>query len=121
MKNTSGTQNIELSNYTFEHALTESSVGGTLMYIANHLSYKTHSDLSIYKKFDLESAFVKIINPKKSNIIVGTIFRLQKMDLTEFNNILNYLLKKLIKNKKLFLLGDFSIDLMHYNEHKPTN
>ena len=30
--------------------------------------------------------------------------------------------KKLIKNKKqCFLLSDFSIDLMHYNEHKPTN
>ena len=100
MKNTSGTQNIELSNYTFEHTPTESSVGGTLLYIANHLSYKTHSDLSIYKKIELDSAFVEIINPKKSNIIVGTIFRHQKMDLTEFNNILNYLLKK-VKNKKL--------------------
>ena len=94
MKNSSGTQNIELSNYAFEHTPTESSVGGTLLYIATHLSYKTHSDLSIYKKFELESTFVKIINPKISNIIVGTIFQHQKVDLTKFNNILNYLLKK---------------------------
>ena len=43
------------------------------------------------------------------------------MDVTEFNNILNNLLKKLIKNKKLFLLGDFNIVLIHYNEYKPTN
>ena len=26
-----------------------------------------------------------------------------------------------MKNKKLFLLGDFNVDLMHTNKHKPTN
>ena len=44
------TQNIELSNYFFGHTPTESSAGGTLLYIADHLSYKIHSDLNIYKK-----------------------------------------------------------------------
>ena len=50
MTNISVTQNIELSNYSFEHTLMESSAGGTLLYIANPLSYKTCSDLNIYKK-----------------------------------------------------------------------
>ena len=78
--------------------------------------------MNIYKKFELESTFVEIINPKKSNIIVGTICRHPKMDVTEFNNILNNLLKKINQEQKtVFLLGDFDIDLMHYNEHKPTN
>ena len=67
-KKTSLTQNIELSNYSFEHTPTESSTGSTLLYIANHLSYKTRSDLNIYKKFELESTFVETVNPKKSNI-----------------------------------------------------
>ena len=63
-----------------------------------------------------------MINPEKSNIIVGTIYRHPKMDVTEFNNILNNLLKKINQEQKtVFLLGDFNIDLMHYNEHKPTN
>ena len=99
MKNTSITQNIELSNYSLEHTLTKSSAGGTLLYIANHLSYKTCSDLNIYKKIELVSTFVEIINPEKSNIIVGTIYRHPKMDVTEFNNILNNILKE-NKNKK---------------------
>ena len=44
------------------------------------------------------------------------------MDATEFNNILNKLLKKINQEQKtVFLSGDFNIDLMHYNEHKPTN
>ena len=64
------------------------------------LSYKTRSDLNI-KKFELESIFVEIINPIKSNIIVGTIYRHPKMDVTEYNNILNNIFrKKLIKNKR---------------------
>ena len=51
-KNSSVSQNIELRNYSFEHTPKESSAEGTLLYIANHLSYKTLSDLSIYKNFN---------------------------------------------------------------------
>ena len=44
------------------------------------------------------------------------------MGVTEFNNILDNRLKKINQEQKtVFLLGDFNIDLMHYNEHKPTN
>ena len=42
------------------------------------------------------------------------------MDVTEFNNILNNLLKRINQElKTVFLLGNFNIDLMHYDEHKP--
>ena len=44
------------------------------------------------------------------------------MDVTDFNNnFLNNVLKKINRKKKVFLLGDFNVDLMHYNEHKPAN
>ena len=77
--------------------------------------------MKIYKKFELESTFIEIINPRKSNIIVGVIYKHPKMDVTDFNNnFLNNLLKKINQEqKKVFLLGDFNVDLMHYNEHKP--
>ena len=75
----------------------------------------------MYKKIQLESLFIEIINPKKPNIIVGTIYRHPKMDVTEFNNTLNNLLRKTNQEQKaVFLLGDFNICLMHYNEYKPT-
>ena len=79
--------------------------------------------MKIYKKFELEFTFIEIIKPRKSNIIVGIIYKHPKMDVTDFNNnFLNNLLKKINQEeKKLFLLGDFNIGLMHYNEHKPTN
>ena len=68
-------KNLDLNHYSFEFTPTETSAGDTLLYIANHLSYKCRNDLYIYKKNELESIFIEIVNPKKSNIIVGVIYR----------------------------------------------
>ena len=74
-KNVSLLNNLKFNNYSFEFTPTEACAGGTLLYIANHLSYKCRNDLNIYKKDELESTFVEIVNPKKSNIFVGVIYR----------------------------------------------
>ena len=47
-KNVSITNNLSINNYSIEFTPTESSAGGTLLYIANHLSYIPHQDLNIY-------------------------------------------------------------------------
>ena len=114
---------LNLMNYSHEFCPTESSAGGTLLYIHNHLSYKPRNDLSIYKPTELESSFIEISNPKRSNIIIGCIYRHPNMDLDEFNdNYLNTLLDKISKeNKSVFLLGDFNVDLLKYDKHAPTN
>ena len=92
-KNISLLNNLNFNNYSFEFTPTETSAGGTLLYIANHLSYKCHNDLNIYKKNELEYTFIEIVNPKKTNIIVGAIYRHPSMNLTDFNcNYLNKLL-----------------------------
>ena len=44
--------NLNLNIYSFEFTPTETSAGGTLLYIANHLSYKCHNDLNTYKKMN---------------------------------------------------------------------
>ena len=71
----------------------------------------------------MESTFIEIVNPKKSNIIVGVICRHPSMDLTDFNgNYLNQLLENISKEKKsIFLLGDFNVNRLNYNEHNQTN
>ena len=97
-------------------------VSSNLLYIANHLSYKCCNDLNMYKRNELESTFIEIVNPKKSNIIVGVIYRYQSMDLVDFNcNYLNKLLDNISKEQKpIFLLGDF-VNLLNYYEHNHTN
>ena len=54
-----------MNNFSFEFTPTESSAGGTLLYVANHLSYKPRLDLNIYKSNELESTFIEILNSKK--------------------------------------------------------
>ena len=49
-KQASSLNNLNLNNYSFEFNPIETSAGGTLLYIANHLSYKYRNDLNIYKK-----------------------------------------------------------------------
>ena len=72
IKNISKIFNINLNDYAFEFTPTESSSGGTLIYVANHLAYKPRNP-QIYKRPDLKSTFIEVINPKKSNIIIGCI------------------------------------------------
>ena len=44
------------------------------------------------------------------------------MDVTDFNHYLNRLLDKISREEKnIFLLGDFNINLLNYNKHRPTN
>ena len=71
----------------------------------------------------MESDFIEIVNPRKSNIIVAVIYRHPSMDLTDFNfNYLNKLLENIPKEQKfIFLLGDFNVNLLNYNEHNQTN
>ena len=85
-KNTNKISNINLNNYSFEFTHTEYSVGGTLVYLANHLAYKPRTDLQIYKKRDLECTFIEIITSEMSNITIGCIYRHNNMDLNDFNN-----------------------------------
>ena len=70
----------------------------------------------------MESTFIQITNPNKSNIIVESIYRHPKIDLFEMiHYYLNPLLDKLSKGQKtVFLLGDVNVDLSKYDKHKAT-
>ena len=52
-KNFSLKHNLTMNNFYFVFTPTESSAGSTLLYIANHLSYKARLDLNTYKSNEL--------------------------------------------------------------------
>ena len=107
-----------------EHTPTESSAGGALLYINKKYSYQPRNDLNIYKSDYLESISVEIIMPKRSNIIIGCIYRHPSIDICTFNDhYLNPLLEKLSKenNKKKNLIGDFNIDLLKFDSSEHIN
>ena len=61
------------------------------------------------------NASIEILNPKKTNVTVGCIYRHPHIDLNEFNDyFVNNLLGKISKeNKIVVLLGDFNVELLN--------
>ena len=83
---------INIPNFSFETTPTESTAGVTLLYIGDHLAYQNQKDLNWYKINNLESTFIEITNPNKSNTIVGCIYRHPKIHLFEFLHYLTHIL-----------------------------
>ena len=77
------------------------------------MSYTVRDDLAIYKKKELESIFIEVINPKGKNLIIGCIYCHPSVnpELTDF--YMSDLLQKVSKeDKTIMLMGDFNIDLL---------
>ena len=81
LKSQSLSTNVSLQNYAIEQTPTESTVGGALLYINKRHSFKTRPDLAIYKPKKLESISVEVVLFKKSNLIVGCIYKHPCMDI----------------------------------------
>ena len=115
--NSSSPINIQLNNYSIEHTPTESSAGGTLIYINKRLSYQIRNDLRIYEPGKIESNFIEVIYSKPTNVIVGCIYKHLTHPINDFTNeFISALLLKLQKDssKRIFLLGDFNIESLKY-------
>ena len=103
---------------------TEATKGGVLLYISKNLNFKPRNDLNIYASKQVESKFVEIINPSKSNSLIGIIYRHPSMSGDEFNEeYLRPLTHKLNleKNKNIHIAGDFNFDLLNVSSHNPTS
>ena len=85
--------NISLPNYVYEHTPTESSKGGTLLYLNKNLKYKLRKDLNIYHKGMFESTFDEFINKNEKNMVAGCIYKHPILDFLD--NHLLLLLEKL--------------------------
>ena len=56
-----------------------------MLYIANGINFKRRKDLEVYDNKNFESTFIKIINPKESNHIVGVVYRHPNMNILQLN------------------------------------
>ena len=112
----------EIPDYNIEHTPTESDKGGAFLYISKKINYKTRDDLKIYKKKLLESKFIEVLSDSNKNAIVGCIYKHPGLTIQEFNfDFLYPLIDKLAtENKNIVLLGDFNVDLLHYESNNPT-
>ena len=115
--------NIDIEKYVIEHTTIDARCGGTLLYIKEGITYKVRNELKITKSKELESVFIEIQNNhKRKTVVVGCIYRRPCMDLAEFNDLyLQNLLNTLaFKNKDIFLMGDFNINILQYDNSKAS-
>ena len=117
IKGRSPTFNLKLNGYKHYHTPTESTHGGALIYVSDHLNPEERKDLNsiLYKPKLLESVFIEIKNPGKKNVIVGCIYKHPLLDIDNFiDDFLEHLLEKLsCENKDIFLIVDFNTDLIN--------
>ena len=72
--------------------------GEALLHITRKHSYKIRKVLNIYKIQKIESIFVKVIMPRRTNIITGCIYKHPDNNIDSFNTgYLRPLFRKLSK------------------------
>ena len=112
---------INLPGYSIGDTPTNSNKGGALFYISKDLNYKNRNDLKLYKDKNLEYVFIEVLSKSDKNTIIGCICKHPNLAIQEFMDTFQPLLDKLsYENKNVILMGDFNIDLLHYESHIQT-
>lgn len=110
--NSDSTESIPtLPGYCFEFEPTPLSAGGVGFFINNKLSYRIINRAS---NIHFQALWIEILNPKAKNVICGLVYR-QHNNAEVFLEYLSNTLEDIsCSNKDIFLMGDFNIDLLHY-------
>ena len=92
--------------------------GGVGLYVFDELQYRQITDLTFVTD-TIECIFVEILIESKKNLIIGCVYRPPNSDINIFNEKLQNILehKCFQKNKNIFIMGDFNIDLLQHETH----
>ena len=113
--------NVSIEGYQEFYSPSNSSKGGTALYVKDCYDVFERSDLKIQNDC-FESVWVEIKNKRNKNILCGCIYRHPKYDLSEFMIYLETSLKKVVnENKEVYICGDFNIDLLKVEEKTITS
>jgi len=114
-----------IPNYNHESLTRKNkSGGGVSIFINSDFKYSLRQDISCTEKH-IESIYLEIDrNSVKSdrNIIIGCVYRPPKASIVDFNESLKSIVDCLsAENKHIYLAGDFNINLLNINNHKPSS
>ena len=111
-------------NIVYKHKTIGNIGGGLAILIKNNINYTVRNDLSFpcNKQLLFDSLFIEIKLPNQPKIIIGNIYRAPgQSTINDFTNDLEIILEKIKKETtKVIITGDFNINLLHVNLHKPT-
>ena len=113
---------VNMPGYSFVSNHRKSKIGGGIgLYLENNLQYKICSECTYSNPDIIESLFVEINVPHGKNIVVGVIYRPPNQNTAVFIDELNDILINIIRGNKLcYIMGDFNLDLLRYNDNVPT-
>ena len=99
---------------------------GCGFYIHSKINFIPRTDLDrnyCDENNEFQCKWIEIINPKKTNIVIGVYYRHPKKTSTDkFNEMLNETLLSLKKSNKLCIIsGDFNYNLLNHERHEATN
>ena len=68
----------------------------------------------------LEPIFIEVLSKSQENMVVNLIYKHANLPVTEFNECYPLLNKLSLENKDVILMGDFNVDLLHYENHNQS-
>ena len=100
IKNSEPLSNLKLEGYNFEFTPTNTSFGGTSLYVRDCYAYEKKSEYTISLSGIAESTFIEIKSDSSKNVIIGCIYRHHcKLDRFMKNFLRNLSLISVIKKK----------------------
>ena len=108
--------NVNIGDYQLHTQPSRSSCGGVAKYIKKALDHKILHDLNA-----LEDEVEINTGTKSKNIVICCAYRHPDTNTTKFIEYPEATLSKVDKNKIIFVIGDFNINLLNYELHSETN
>jgi len=107
--------NLNIPGYNFEYIPTPLASGGVGMYINKSLNYSVVESIS---NSDFQALWIELQFTTKKNVLCGLIYRQHSCP----ENFLRYFEETVekfnTKNRNIYLIGDFNIDLLKCNSCK---
>ena len=94
--------------------------GGVCMLVSDKMKYKLRKDLS-HANVNYESCFIEIECKNSKNVVVGVVYRAHSaidnsiIDIDPVFKVLNQ------EKKQFYVMGDFNIDLLKVDSHRPMH
>ncbi len=113
---------VNIPGYRFIHRSRKiGQRGGVGFLIKSDIDFYYLKDVPESTDDTFESLFIKLPQAKNTDIILGAIYRPPGNSIPDFQKDFNSTLMHLSNSKKkVFLLGDFNINILRYNDHHST-
>ena len=114
---------IDIPDFTFIHrSRTTGPRGEVGMFIKHGVDFLCLNGVTGLNFDTFENLFVKLPQPNNTDLITGTIYRPPGKSVPDFLSDFDFTLHCLSEtNKKIFIAGDYNLNILKYNEHPSTS